>query len=856
MRSLIILVFMAVMLASCSAANQPGIPNLPGNQVPCTMSQQSISSALIGSYDFVLNPDSMTAQLISQRIGSIGESYIVNGISYFTIAPCSDCLTIKSIALSDDNRIELVFSIRHPFKPGDILKPPSAVNRLDLDIFDVALLVKPSDTSPSQFPLIASTAYTGVLGNPDGYTGEISEVLDDQSAIPYVLVVDDNDAETDTFNEFPMGAESEFSVIFNITGNVNFSLYLTMGYGASAKKPQRLMPTYYNPEFNRKSAWKVVVTPPNGIDPPVMGNTWNDSDSSTPFDVTVEVFDWQIGANVDPELTLPTDIYAASGVSKVSIEIPGMHGSIVESTTPTQGTGTPSDPLVYILSVVNENLLDAGEYTGLVKVSDERVPGIVVIGGEPDTLADSPNGVILNWLNITEFATYQSFTATVVIGCGPITGSITSPDCPLTGINSGQSIDFSAAASSGNGGDPVVLYEWDMDYDGIPSHFNVDQTGTDVTLGPFVNPNCGIPPENPVTYTIAVRATDSCNPPNVTVFDTCEVTVDTCELASVGNIILTVNRLGQTNKWVIDEFGPFTLEWTDPGVGYAEYAVYVDIDPSDGLTNNLQFSGTTNALSYTDSTTSFPTNHYVAGWTYIVRGRTQAGNPLSEGLDSEPAFVSFNGWETLNNYDNPGYNGNNGEGWLVNHETSVTGQINGLHFPRICSEWVAYPAHGTYSLQYSPWCGYQYMDAAGRWNGILKQTPIVPDSSVRWVEFEMYAWQMHCDDGMSLGTSASHTFHNYDLQNFDWAPSASTGNYSAYNYHSNDTETWLGGVQPGVNNCWHTNCSYLTGNYTLYGGDCNVGGDPSDPYVGIEYLHITIEGQPYPMLDELAVVVY
>ncbi|MCD6216464.1 hypothetical protein J7L05_01245, partial [bacterium] len=146
-----------------------------------------------------------------------------------------------------------------------------------------------------------------------------------------------------------------------------------------------------------------------------------------------------------------------------------------------------------------------------------------------DFLIDTDDGIVLDNYSMPEYATYQTFPATVVLGCGPITGSITSPACPVTSTTNGSFIDFVVTAASDNGGDPIVLYEVDTDYDG--SAFTADASNTDgnfVAVGPFNNPNCGTPPEDPVTYTVAFRATDSCTPANETVFATCDVTVDIC----------------------------------------------------------------------------------------------------------------------------------------------------------------------------------------------------------------------------------------------------------------------------------------------------------------------------------------
>jgi hypothetical protein len=213
----------------------------------------------------------------------------------------------------------------------------------------------------------------------------------------------------------------------------------------------------------------------------------------------------------------------------VTVEIPGMTNTIKTAMTTDTQTNGWNDPLTYTATFTNENNLPVGEYTGLVKVADSRPPGNVIFGGEIDTLGHSVGSTQIEWRSIPEFATYQTFTASVVDDiCGPITGEIISPLCPIDNVFNGQMIDFVVEASSAYGGDPVTLYEMDWDYDGFS--FDVDASNTDGMfsgIGPFENPNCGGSNE-PVTYTVAFRATDSCDPPNVTIFETCEVTVAYC----------------------------------------------------------------------------------------------------------------------------------------------------------------------------------------------------------------------------------------------------------------------------------------------------------------------------------------
>lgn len=487
---------------------------------------------LFGAYELVLNPD-LSAELVSKRVGAIGEDYIVSGIAFFTVAPCPTCLKITAVELTLDGNAKLTFAIDHPFPKGITSQPPTAANRLDLNVFDLAMVIAPTAATPVPYPLTGESIFPDILVGADGYTTELANVTDIDGAMPYALVIDDSDIGTSTWNMFEMESSSSFEVVFNLSSApLVFDMYLTMGYGFGAVKRDRLDPKYYNPEFNRKAAWKVAVAPPEGEDPPAIGNTWDDFDTITPFNVTVSVYDWQIGATVSTEADFgdadPGDVYAASEPSGVSVEIPGMNSTLQALAVPDDpaATGGPADPWIYTVPIANELALAAGEYAGLVAVTDERA--VLTPADGRDFLIESPDGIDLIHYEIPVYATYQMFIATIVVGCGPITGDITVPDpCPLEGVVSGQNVAFTALATSGNGGDPIVLYEWDMDYDEIT--FDVDGTGASVSLGPFVNPNCGTPPEDPVTYTVAVRATDSCDPANVLIFDTCDIVVDTCD---------------------------------------------------------------------------------------------------------------------------------------------------------------------------------------------------------------------------------------------------------------------------------------------------------------------------------------
>jgi len=474
-----------MIVVGCSGGN-PTAPNQEGSASPTpVISRSDLSDAqtgigILGLYELSVDPSTMDVSLTSKRSSAVGESYIVSGSGFFTAAPCKTCLQVVGYDISPDGAFVIKFSLSHPFPKGTGTVP-SAANRLDLDIFDVALVLAPIGMTPTAYTLSAANVYTGFASGADGYTTELANVIPDTTALPYFLAIDDTDGTTVTNNKFEMGATGvEFGVGLKLTGPVVFDTYLTFGYGASAKKMQRLTPKYYLPEFNRKAAWKINVIPPQGTATPTQYNTWNNLyNLATTFNVTVEVYDWQQTAAVSA--TVPysdeadtTKVFAESKVSAVSLEIPGMTTALPVVPAPT-GTGTPSDPLVYVVPVANELALPVGVYTGLVTVTDTRATGTSTVGGENDTLVDTPDGIALNWFSMPAFVTYQTFPATVAQGnAKPVANAV------VVGSNTtieGTTLSFDASTSTDSDG-TIVLYEWDFDGDGT---FGDAYTGSPAT---------------------------------------------------------------------------------------------------------------------------------------------------------------------------------------------------------------------------------------------------------------------------------------------------------------------------------------------------------------------------------------
>ena len=298
--------------------------------------------------------------------------------------------------------------LTHPFQAGNPALPPSGSNRLDLDIFDVAIVASPVG-SPQHFSLMNQDVITDFAYLQDGYTTELSNLMGISNlALPYFLIVKDTPASI-TYNEYSMGTSYQSTIFLQpMSTHRSFHLYLTMAYGASATFLTRLTPKYYNPEFNRKAAWKVNAN---------AESTWVDNDNTTPVNVRVEVFDWQQGATVysnpDDFANAPvSQVYKHSEVASVSVEIPGMTNSLAIKTIPDSGTGMPGDPLVFNIPIINENFLAAGDYVGLVKVTDTRIPNV-----SPDLNRDcivlAPDGKTIMQFEIPSYSTFQTFAAHV-----------------------------------------------------------------------------------------------------------------------------------------------------------------------------------------------------------------------------------------------------------------------------------------------------------------------------------------------------------------------------------------------------------------------------------------------------------
>lgn len=284
----------------------------------------------------------------------------------------------------------------------------------------------------------------------------------------------------------------------------------------------------------------------------------------------------------------------------------------------------------------------------------------------------------------------------------------------------------------------------------------------------------------------------------------------------VGNVIITVNRVGLEHG--INAAVPWTLNW-NAVPDAEEYAIYYDTEPSNPYYFQLVATVPSAQTTFYVPASHYPPNHLVKGYTYIVRARATAGDPSSESVDSEYAYVSVSSFDTFANRYTLHNNQANREGWTTAVE----------RFPYAEGTDMSYWPYGTTLHMVSePYClcimpinlgvdwtvgtGEPSDNYPGKLIAITKETPPIPDSTVRRIDFCAScsgSWSDSDLGGVVIGTSESPTqpMDGWDGTDFVWAKADDVvQGYQPYNWrHSSITYAFpfnMDAYIPPQLNCW------------------------------------------------------
>ncbi len=442
-------------LFGCSSGGikAPTLPGVGANNQPYSNIAQipvGVSEALsdgsaysgtgtLGMFSVHLDPVSLTGEMSLLRQGSLEDVLeIVDITNFLMLAPCSNCAKINAISLDGDGCLVLTIGVKHPFGPGDPLKPISGQNRADLHVFNVEGFVISDGAMPSAFGGLGQTIGDFRIVNADGYSSYMDEswdaILETEATIhPYITHFDDysvgnfdagNPTGFASVTDPPpsgklvmaMGSDYDYQdYVLDITldGEIEFMFAVGCTYAVSAAKPNaRFSPEYRVPQHNKKAASEVWVE--------VTNNELKSEDDTSIATIQVNVVDINHGVVVGTGLD---EMFADSSVSEILVEAPGVtSGSVPFSTTPISGIGhDPADPLVFEGTISNDALAEEGTYNGLVKVIDTYLPGQntadLLDGMDGITRVGPIDNPLTGLFAIDEFATYQTFSIFVEESC-------------------------------------------------------------------------------------------------------------------------------------------------------------------------------------------------------------------------------------------------------------------------------------------------------------------------------------------------------------------------------------------------------------------------------------------------------
>jgi hypothetical protein len=528
------LIFTILVLTAVSACSNGANPVTPGSQDKNINLEQPLVSesnylndganpyrGVFGAWKVIIDPDTLTAEIEPARNAQAVGLIVDADLSQFlTVSPCSNCMRITAIRYDADKGLILSIGLKHPFANG--------VTRPDLHGFDVRLIFLIAEPYAQTWNginmmhpdgLEETVSIAGFVSNADGYTSHWDELPTDEryfrngsdvlgNVNPFVRYFEDYS--TGAFdplsptgqNVMKTGSSWETQDIYiqsmGCLEGLPFYIVADVAYGQSAVLANRQNPQYYLPAFHRTEPWRYEYW--------IENNHLDVTDPTSTVDVVVQVFDWQQGATVDPAYPNPANLAGipeSSNVLRVELLAPSLQNTPVVTTVHEAGSGTPTDPLRYRLTLTNQNLT-AYNCVGLLAIRDElygqtgRLPIPVSPAGFPYSTLDILDYTLydLIWITYDRNEPYD-FDGEFYI----YTKNLYTAYDRVT-LNGDFFMDYSGKK---------FQYAWDYDYDGVT--FNVDGTGMpspEITL-PYTGINDiglrvqtnSVPPHE-YTYTIPV----------------------------------------------------------------------------------------------------------------------------------------------------------------------------------------------------------------------------------------------------------------------------------------------------------------------------------------------------------------
>lgn len=432
-----------------------------------------------GAWLLQLDPASLEATLAPERTATaIGDTYHEIGVT--KALRDRGAFRVGGVRRIAPDTIGVTLSATHPF--------PLAT-RPDLSVFNLKVhVIAEGDTQFGPGLILRPD----LLLNADGYSAlwdsQADAVFPTVATLhPFRLLSEDvsRPASFDPFapsgyNVWAPGATATQELVLRLpdTGTpVALRLYLTADYGQSATRATRQTPVYELPRFAGKAPWRMVIRE--------LENNLATNDRDSWILIETDTWDW------GHALGLGTDVIA------LTCSIPALGPPVSELIAPTD----LADPLPLSFQILNERAAPEGLHWGLLTATDGAAAG--------PALKDD----LVTPFTVSNYHTYQVFPVLV----GPPTGGqptavISAPCENVTWWAADVEIAFSGAGSFDDETPPdLLIYEWDIDYQGLPSGFEVDRSTRDMTWTPI--------PGDAGLRVVALRVTDEDGLTNIATYD-------------------------------------------------------------------------------------------------------------------------------------------------------------------------------------------------------------------------------------------------------------------------------------------------------------------------------------------------